>query len=91
MHFEITRVACILVKCLTTRLWEHSQFVSKLIPKIGPVLSKEFVLNGKTTFQSIRDTNPRDLERVSQLIFTCKSYKIIYKLKYIHLNFITHL
>lgn len=78
MHFEIARIACILVKCLTTRLWEQSKFVSKLIPKIGPILSKEFVLNGKTTFQSIRDTNPRDLERVSQLISSCKLYSIFF-------------
>lgn len=67
-QFEIARVSCILVKCVTTRLWEQSKFVSKLIPKIGPVLSRELVLNGKTTFQSIRDTNPRDLERVSHVI-----------------------
>lgn len=50
---------------MSTRLWEHSKFVSKLIPKIGPVLSRYFVLNGKTTLQSIRETDPRDLERVS--------------------------
>lgn len=63
--FNIARVSCILAKCVSTKLWEQSKFVSKLIPKIGPVLSKYFVLNGITTLQSIRDTHPRDLERVS--------------------------
>jgi len=50
---------------VTTKLWEQSKFVSKLIPKVGQVLSGDFVLNGKTTLKSIRDTDPRDLERVS--------------------------
>ncbi|KAF0761666.1 putative ATP-dependent DNA helicase HFM1 [Aphis craccivora] len=61
--FEIARVACILAKCVTTKLWEQSKFVSKLIPRVGQVLSRNFVLNGKTTLKSIRDTDPRDLER----------------------------
>ncbi|CAH1708540.1 unnamed protein product [Aphis gossypii] len=61
--FEIARVACILAKCVTTKLWEQSKFVSKLIPRVGQVLSQDFVLNGKTTLKSIRDTDPRDLER----------------------------
>ncbi|XP_026813097.1 probable ATP-dependent DNA helicase HFM1 [Rhopalosiphum maidis] len=61
--FEIARVACILAKCVTTKLWEQSKFVSKLIPRVGQVLSRDFVLNGKTTLKSIRDTDPRDLER----------------------------
>lgn len=76
MQFEIARVACNLVKCVTTRLWEKSEFVSKLIPKIGQVLSKKFVLNGKTTLQSIRNTDPRDLERVSHVIYACELYKL---------------
>ncbi|XP_022174599.1 probable ATP-dependent DNA helicase HFM1 isoform X2 [Myzus persicae] len=62
--FEIARVACILAKCVTTKLWEQSKFVSKLIPRVGQVLSEDFVLNGKTTLKSIRDTDPRDLERI---------------------------
>jgi ATP-dependent DNA helicase HFM1/MER3 len=62
--FEIARIACILAKCVTTKLWEQSKFVSKLIPRVGQVLSRDFVLNGKTTLKSIRDTDPRDLERV---------------------------
>lgn len=72
--FEISRVACILAKCVSTKLWEKSKFVSKLIPKIGPVLSGDFVLNGKTTWQSIKDTNPRDIERVSRVIYACVHY-----------------
>jgi len=54
---------------VTTKLWEQSKFVSKLIPRVGQVLSEEFVLNGKTTLKSIRDTDPRDLERVSCEIY----------------------
>lgn len=63
--FESARSACLLAKCISTKLWENSKFVSKLIPRVGPVLSGHFVLNGKTTLQSIRDTDPRELERVS--------------------------
>lgn len=70
--FEAARVACILAKCVTTRLWEQSKFVSKLIPKVGPVLAGDFVLNGKTTLKSIRDTDPRDIERVSLIIYACE-------------------
>lgn len=70
--FEAARVACILAKCVTTRLWEQSKFVSKLIPKVGPVLAGDFVLNGKTTLKSIRDTDPRDIERVSLINYACE-------------------
>lgn len=68
--FEVTRNACILAKCVLTKLWEQSKFVSKQIPKIGPVSSEILVLNGKTTLQSIRDSNPRDLERVSHTVYS---------------------
>lgn len=68
-NFKVARVACVLAKCVATKLWEQSKFVSKLIPKVGPVLSSHFVSNGKTTLQSILDTHPRDLERVS--IYNC--------------------
>lgn len=73
--FEISRVACILAKCVSAKLWEQSKFISKLIPKIGPVLSRDFVLNGKTTWKSIMDTDPRDIERVSRVVFACIYYK----------------
>lgn len=79
--FEVAKVACILAKCVTTRLWEQSKFVSKLIPKVGPVLSRSFVLNGKTTLQSITETDPRNIERVSFVIYSCKLY--LYKYTYI--------
>jgi ATP-dependent DNA helicase HFM1/MER3 len=72
--FEISRVACILAKCVSAKLWEKSKFVSKLIPKIGPVLSGDFVLNGKTTWQLIKNTDPRDIERVSRIIYACVDY-----------------
>lgn len=68
--FEVARMACILAKCVSTRLWEQSEFVSKLIPKVGPVLSRDFVLNGKTTLKSIKETDPRDFERVLVVIYT---------------------
>jgi len=38
------------------------------------VLSGDFVLNGKTTLKSIRDTDPRELERVSCVIYTRSTY-----------------
>jgi len=59
---------------MTTKLWEQSKFVSKLIPRVGQVLSGDLVLNGKTTLKSIRDTDPRDLERVSCVFYVHSAY-----------------
>lgn len=75
--FENARSTCLLAKCIFTKLWEQSKFVSKLIPKVGPVLSKYFVLNGKTTLQSIRNTDPRELERVGKITDLCKLYILL--------------
>ncbi|VVC29408.1 Hypothetical protein CINCED_3A012551 [Cinara cedri] len=62
--FESARSACILAKCIITKLWEQSEYVSKLIPRVGLVLSGLLVSNGKTTLESISDTDPRELERI---------------------------
>lgn len=72
--FECARSACLLAQCVTTKLWEQSKFVSKLVPRIGLVLSGHLVSNGKTTLQLIRDTDPRELERVSYVTDFSKLY-----------------
>lgn len=56
--------ANILAKCFHTRLWENSKHVAKQLPGIGIALSSHLVSAGKTSFEDIFESNPRDLERV---------------------------
>lgn len=45
------------------------------------MLSRSFVLNGKTTLKSITETDPRNIEQVSFVIYSYKLY--LYKYTYI--------
>ena len=53
------------------RLWENSKFVSKQLDKIGLTLSTTLVNAGLTSFERLRNTNPRELE----LVKICVLYK----------------
>jgi ATP-dependent DNA helicase HFM1/MER3 len=57
-----------LAKSLQCRMWHDSPFVSRQLPRIGPALANLLASAGKTTFAAIRDSNPRDLERVSTFL-----------------------
>lgn len=72
-----TTVAAInLTKCFKTHLWENSEYVSKQLPKIGPVYSRLLVSKNKTSIDALQQTDPREIEKVS--------FK---KLKYVHVQY----
>lgn len=64
-HFQSLVSSLLLAKCLQCKLWNNTLFVARQLPNIGPALSALLVSAGKTTFKSILQSNPRDLERVS--------------------------
>lgn len=53
-----------LCKCFRVQLWENSIYLTKQLPGIGLVYSKNLANAGMKTFQDILNTNPRELERV---------------------------
>lgn len=55
----------LLLKSLHVNLWENSPYVCKQLKKIGHVYSKVLSSNGKTTFDSILNSSPSDIEMVS--------------------------
>ncbi|XP_053681653.1 probable ATP-dependent DNA helicase HFM1 [Sabethes cyaneus] len=52
----------VLAQCLETKLWEDSPFVTKQLRGIGPVYASQLAARGKTSFQEILNTDPRELE-----------------------------
>lgn len=66
--FSALHNALILSQCFNTNLWENSPYVSRQLPKIGPVLSSMLATAGKTTFKAILETNPRNLEMVINIL-----------------------
>lgn len=59
--------AVTLAKCFKARLWENSPYVVRQLPGIGYVMSSLLAAAGKTSFQSILEANPRDIERVCSI------------------------
>lgn len=56
--------ALIMNQCFHAKIWENSAHVSRQLHKIGTVLSSMLVTAGKTTFKSILESSPRDIELV---------------------------
>ncbi|CAH0564906.1 unnamed protein product [Brassicogethes aeneus] len=54
----------ILSKCFRAGIWENSPYVGKQLTGIGAVLSRQLANAGKTTFEKISSTNPRELEMI---------------------------
>ncbi len=54
-----------LLKSLHANLWENSPYVFKQFNKIGHVYSKVLASSGKTTFESVSNSTPSDIEMVS--------------------------
>uniref|UniRef100_A0A8D3A251 Probable ATP-dependent DNA helicase HFM1 n=1 Tax=Scophthalmus maximus TaxID=52904 RepID=A0A8D3A251_SCOMX len=54
----------ILAKCLRSKLWENSPYVSKQLEKIGQTLSTAMVNAGLTTLSKIEQTNAREIELI---------------------------
>ena len=63
-HYKAILSAVTLAKCFHCRLWEVSPYVSRQLKGIGIALSTMLVASNKTTFQSILNSNPRDLESI---------------------------
>ncbi|KAK9512868.1 hypothetical protein O3M35_001188 [Rhynocoris fuscipes] len=72
--YQALASALILNKCVHARLWENSPFVCRQLPGIGSVLAAQLVSAKKNTFQSILESNPRDLERVLSIFNINNSY-----------------
>lgn len=62
----------LLLKCLHANLWENSPYVCKQFKKIGHTYSKTLSASGNSTFESILNSNPSDIEMVSMSIFNKK-------------------
>ncbi|KAG8317777.1 ATP-dependent DNA helicase MER3, variant 2 [Homalodisca vitripennis] len=63
-HAKALVSSLVLAKCLNCQLWEDTEYVVRQLPGIGPALASLLVSAGKTSFDSITDANPRDLERI---------------------------
>lgn len=64
----------LLLKSLHANLWENSPYVCKQLKKIGHVYSKVLSSNGKTTFDSILNSSPSNIEMVSDAKFGEKTH-----------------
>lgn len=60
--FKTTLNVFILTKCFAAKIWENSIYVAKQLDKIGITYSRILALNGLTTFESLRNADPRNLE-----------------------------
>ncbi|XP_048584395.1 probable ATP-dependent DNA helicase HFM1 isoform X2 [Nematostella vectensis] len=56
--------AILVTKCMKSRLWENSLYVSRQLEKVGMTLSTMLVNAGLTTFKKIEETNPREIELI---------------------------
>ncbi|XP_035231502.1 probable ATP-dependent DNA helicase HFM1 [Stegodyphus dumicola] len=62
--FSVLYNAIILGKCFKAKLWENSKHVSRQLDKIGVAMSTLLVNAGITTFESLKRTNPREIEMI---------------------------
>lgn len=63
-HYRALLSAITLAKCFHCKLWENSPHMSRQLRGIGAALSSMLVASNKTSFQSILEANPRDLESI---------------------------
>jgi ATP-dependent DNA helicase HFM1/MER3 len=63
-HYQALVSAITLAKCFHCKLWENSPHMSRQLKGIGTALSSLLVASNKTSFQSIIEANPRDLESI---------------------------
>nr|XP_006818661.1 PREDICTED: probable ATP-dependent DNA helicase HFM1-like [Saccoglossus kowalevskii] len=54
----------LLSKCFKAKLWENSGYIARQLEKVGPTLTQAMVNAGLTTFKSIEETNPREIELI---------------------------
>lgn len=63
-HYRALVSAITLAKCFHCKLWENSPHMSRQLKGIGAALSSMLAVSNKTSFQSIMESNPRDLESI---------------------------
>ncbi|KAK6627517.1 hypothetical protein RUM44_009995 [Polyplax serrata] len=63
-HYQSLLNTLLLAKCLHSKLWEDSPFLSRQLDRIGPTLGSLLAACNKTSFEAIERSNPRDLEKV---------------------------
>jgi len=63
-HYQALVSAITLAKCFHCKLWENSPHMSRQLKGIGAALSSMLAVSNKTSFQSIIESNPRDLESI---------------------------
>jgi len=63
-HYQALVSAVTLAKCFHCKLWENSPHMSKQLKGIGAALSSLLAVSNKTSFQSLIESNPRDLESI---------------------------
>ncbi|XP_065335350.1 probable ATP-dependent DNA helicase HFM1 isoform X2 [Cloeon dipterum] len=56
--------ALLLSKSIGKSMWHDSNLVAKQLNGIGPKYAENLVAAGKSSFRSIKESNPRDLERI---------------------------
>lgn len=62
MGYKTHKNLLMLAQCFAATLWNDSIYVSKQLEKIGPILSKNLAANGLTTFETLRNAEPRNIE-----------------------------
>lgn len=49
-------------------MWDNSEYLCRQLNGIGPAYASALATAGKTSFEAIRQSNPRDLERVCRTL-----------------------
>ncbi|XP_066905117.1 probable ATP-dependent DNA helicase HFM1 isoform X2 [Halyomorpha halys] len=62
--YEGLASALTITKSIGAKMWENSSYVTRQLPGIGPALASLLAAARKTSFKSIIESNPRDLERI---------------------------
>lgn len=68
--FKAVLNSTILCKCFAAKMWDNSEYVCRQFNGIGPAFASALASAGKKTFDAIRQSNPRDLERVRMIFFS---------------------
>jgi ATP-dependent DNA helicase HFM1/MER3 len=63
-YYQALVSAITLAKCFHCKLWENSPHMSRQLRGIGAALSSMLAVSNKTSFHSIIESNPRDLESI---------------------------
>lgn len=63
-NYQLLVNAIILQRCFLTNMWENCKYFTRQLSGIGSVYSR-LLATTKKTFESIKNSDPRELEQVS--------------------------